>query len=80
MAVADASSILGPASAPCWINTIEADDESATFMEAWKVVIGLMFILVVLLPAACTPASSRTHRTLLGRRAVAGAPVVAAGE
>ncbi len=81
-AVGGRSSILGACIGAMLINTIEASmSESATFMEAWKVVIGLMFILVVLyLPRGIAGVVKDGIGRLLGRRAVAGAPVVAAGE
>lgn len=81
-AVGGRSSILGACIGAMLINTIEASmSESATFMEAWKVVIGLMFILVVLyLPRGIAGVVKDGIGRLLGRRAVAAAPVVAAGE
>lgn len=81
-AVGGRSSILGACIGAMLINTIEASmSESATFMEAWKVVIGLMFILVVLyLPRGIAGVVKDAIGRLLGRRAVAAAPVVAAGE
>jgi urea transport system permease protein len=48
-AVGGRSSILGACVGAILINTVEASiSESQTFMEAWKVAIGLMFVLVVL--------------------------------
>jgi len=81
-AVGGRSSILGACIGAMLINTIEASmSESATFMEAWKVVIGLMFILVVLyLPRGIAGVVKDAIGRLLGRRAVTAAPVVAAGE
>jgi urea transport system permease protein len=82
-AVGGRSSILGACIGAMLINTIEASmSESATFMEAWKVVIGLMFILVVLyLPRGIAGVVKDGLGRLLGRRrTLETAPAVAAGE
>ena len=56
--------------------------ESATFMEAWKVIIGLMFVFVVLyLPRGLAGvAKDVLERILARRRGSSEAPAVAAGE
>ncbi|NLH80326.1 MAG: urea ABC transporter permease subunit UrtC [Phyllobacteriaceae bacterium] len=82
-AVGGRSSILGACIGAMLINTIEASiSESAVFMEAWKVVIGLMFVFVVLyLPRGLAGVAKDVVARLFARRErSAAAPVAAAGE
>lgn len=82
-AVGGRSSILGACIGAMLINTIEASmSESATFMEAWKVIIGLMFIFAVLyLPRGLAGVAKDALGWVFARRgATADAPAVPAGE
>lgn len=82
-AVGGRSSILGACIGAMLINTIEASmSESTTFMEAWKVVIGLMFIFAVLyLPRGLAGVVKDVLGRFFARRGVAvEVPTVTAGE
>lgn len=83
-AVGGRSSILGACIGAILINTVEASiSESQTFMEIWKVVVGLLFVLVVLyLPRGLAGVAKDVLARLVGRRrtAPAATAVVTAGE
>lgn len=81
-AVGGRSSILGACIGAILINTIEASiSESQTFMEAWKVVIGLMFVLAVLyLPRGLAGVAKDVVGRMVGRRDAPAPAVAAAGE
>ncbi len=69
-AVGGRSSILGACIGAILINTIEASiSETEAFVEAWKAIIGLIFVLVVLfLPRGLAGLAKDGIATLLGRR------------
>jgi len=69
-AVGGRSSILGACIGAILINTIEASiSETEAFVEAWKAIIGLIFVLVVLfLPRGLAGLAKDGIAALLGRR------------
>jgi len=83
-AVGGRSSILGACVGAILINTVEASiSESQTFMEVWKIAIGLMFVLVVLyLPRGLAGVVKDVSAHLFGRRErrTAADAAIAAGE
>ncbi|MDD3444412.1 MAG: urea ABC transporter permease subunit UrtC [Zavarzinia sp.] len=80
-AVGGRSSILGACIGAILINTIEASiSETEAFVEAWKAIIGLLFVLVVLfLPRGIAGLAKDGIGALLGRRKTPS-PVAAAKE
>ncbi|MDD3445493.1 MAG: urea ABC transporter permease subunit UrtC, partial [Zavarzinia sp.] len=69
-AVGGRSSILGACIGAILINTMEASiSETEAFVEAWKAIIGLLFVLVVLfLPRGLAGLAKDGIGALLGRR------------